>query len=146
MTRVIIRPWAKIPTRVAFSVLLVAFGPWSVVTRDWLEIGFGTLATIVGVFCLWRALRMAVVIDSDGIRVRSFDDRGGFAPWSAIKTIECGRMVTRVWGPIYGPIIRVGTGRAIVVLPLGSYSRTRAELKTAKLRGFMSPDHAPSVS
>jgi hypothetical protein len=146
MTRVIIRPWDKIPARVAFSVLLVALGPWSVVTRDRLDVGFGTLATIVGVFCLWRALRMAVVIDSDGIRVRSFDDRGGFAPWSAISAIECGSMVTRPFGPIYGPIIRLATGRAIVVLPLGSYSRANAERKVAHLRGFMKPDEPSPLS
>lgn len=146
MTRVIIRPWAKIPTRVALSVVLIGFGPWSAVTRDRLEIAFGCLATIVGVFVLWQAVRMAVVIDSDGIRVRSFDDRGGFAPWSAIRTVECGPMVTRIWGPTYGPIIRVRTGRAVPVLPLGSYSRARAELTTAKLRGFMNPDRASPVS
>ena len=102
--------------------------------RDWFGILLGVVLIPGAAVGIWRALRLGVVVDADGIRVRGLDHRDQVTPWSDVRVIECAQVDTRAGLPIYGPVIHVGEDNVLAVRTLGSYSRSEAERRVAELR------------
>lgn len=76
--------------------------------------------SIVG---MWRAVRMGVVIDTDGIRIRGFDDRDHGIPWSEVQSIGSEQVDVRGGLPLFAPVLHSCGGiGAFAVRALG---RTR---------------------
>jgi hypothetical protein len=112
-----------------------------VAKRDWFGIALGVMSVIIGVVGIWRALRLGIVIDAAGVRVRNFDSRDHVISWSDVQAVECAQIDERVGLPLYGPVLVLGDDSgALPIRPLGSYSRKDAERKTEKLRIFTMPD------
>ena len=153
MKRIVIRPWIQVPLLVVvfavFGAIGVSFFTNGDVTggRDWFGMVLGVALVPLAALAIWRALRLGVVIDATGIRVRGFDSRDQFTPWSQVRAVECEQIDARAGLPIYGPLIHIGEApEPLAVRALGSYSRSNAERTVAQLRGFMNPDGASPVS
>ena len=141
MSRIVIRPRIQIP------VLVVIFTVWTllgityftagdvVAERDWFGILLGCLLITSGVAGIWRALRLGVVIDAEGVRVRGFDSRDRVKPWSAIQSVDCTQIDVRGGLPLYAPVLRLGDD-AMPLSALGSYSRQDTERKVEQLRSL----------
>lgn len=144
MSRIVIRPRIQIP------ILVVIFAVWTLLgvtyftsgdvaaERDWFGLVLGCVLVTSGVAGIWRALRLGVVIDAGGVRVRGFDSRDKVTPWSAIESIDCAQVDVRGGLPLYAPVIRLGDD-ADAVIPLsalGSYSRQDAERKVEQIRNL----------
>ncbi|GIF99532.1 PH domain-containing protein [Catellatospora citrea] len=142
MQRIVIRP------RIQRWILVVLFTVWGllgltyftsgdvVAERNWFGLGLGVVLVVSGVLGIWRALRMGVVIDAAGVRVRGFDSRDVVTPWHAVQAVDCEQVDTRAGQPLYAPVLRLADG-PVPVKALGSYSRDDAERKTAELRAFL---------
>ena len=144
MKRIVIRPRLQIPLLVlAFGIFgLLGVSLWTdaeiLAKGDWFGITVGLALTVLGVLGIWRTLRLGVVIDGDGIRIRGLAGRDRVTPWQSVREIQCDKIDKRAGMPIYGPVIKLGDENTLPVRPLGSYSRSDAEQKVAQLRGFMS--------
>lgn len=147
MRRLVIRPRIQIP------LLVVLFAMWTVLGstyftngdvvagRDWFGIVLGAVCVIMGVVGIWRALRLGVVIDAAGVRVRGFDSRDRVTPWSNVQSVECTQVDVRAGLPLYGPVIHLGGDAGdLPIRALGSYSRQDAERKVEQLRAFIAHD------
>ncbi|WP_165947188.1 PH domain-containing protein [Micromonospora sp. 15K316] len=143
MSRIVIRPRVQIP------ILVVIFTLWTllgvtyftsgdvVADRDWFRIVLGCASVTSGVAGIWRALRLGVVIDAGGVRVRGFDSRDTVTPWSAIRSVDRAQIGVRGGLPLYAPVLRLGDDADAMPLPaLGSYSRQDAERKVEQLRSL----------
>jgi hypothetical protein len=143
MSRIVIRPRIQIP------VLVVIFTVWTllgvtyftagnvVAERDWFGIVLGCLLITSGVAGIWRALRLGVVIDAEGVRVHGFDSRDRVKPWSAIESVDCMQIDVRGGLPLYAPVLRLGDDAdAMPLSALGSYSRQDTERKVEQLRSL----------
>ena len=143
MKRIVIRPRLQIPLLVlAFGIFgLLGVSLWTdaeiLAKRDWFGITVGLALTVLGVLGIWRTLRLGVVIDGDGIRIRGLAGRDKVTPWHNVREIRCDKIDKRAGMPIYGPVIKLSDDNTLPVRPLGSYSRSDAEQKVAQLRGFM---------
>ena len=143
MSRIVIRPRIQIP------VLVVIFTVWAllgatyftagdvVAKRNWFGIVLGCLLITSGVAGIWRALRLGVVIDAEGVRVRGFDSRDRVKPWSAIQSVDCIQVGVRAGLPLYAPVLRLADdAEAMPLSTLGSYSRQDTERKVEQLRSL----------
>jgi hypothetical protein len=143
MSRIVIRPRIQIP------ILVVLFTVWTllgvtyftsgnvVAERDWFGIVLGCVLVTSGVAGIWRAVRLGVVIDAEGVRVRGFDTRDQVTPWSAIRSVDCVQIDVRGGLPLYVPVLRLGDAAAAMPLSaLGSYLRQDAERKVEQLRSL----------
>lgn len=86
MRSVVIRP------RIQISILVAVFSMWTllgvtyvtvgdvVAKRQWFGVVMGCLLIVSGLAGIWRALRLSVVINADGIRTRSPDRRDHVTP------------------------------------------------------------------
>ncbi|MEU8076293.1 hypothetical protein AB0B31_12680 [Catellatospora citrea] len=145
MQRIVIRPKIQRP------ILVVLFTGWGllgltsftsgdvIAERNWFGLGLGVLVIVSGVLGVWRALRMGVVIDATGVRLRNFDSRDVVTPWHAVQAVDCEQVDARAGLPLYAPVLRLAGG-PVPVTALGSYSRDGAEHKTSQLRAFLSRD------
>ncbi|MER7457347.1 PH domain-containing protein [Micromonospora sp. NPDC126480] len=52
----------------------------------------GCVLVTSGLAGIWRALRLGVVIDAGGVRVRGFVSREKVTPWSAIQSVDCAQI------------------------------------------------------
>ncbi|WP_158609992.1 PH domain-containing protein [Micromonospora musae] len=142
MSRIVIRPRIQIPVLVVIFTLWTLLGttyftPGDVVAeRDWFGIVLGCVLLTSGVAGIWRALRLGVVIDAGGVRVRRFDSRDKFTPWSAIQSVDCSQIDVRGGLPLYAPVLRLSddSDAVIPLSALGSYSRQGAERKVEQLQ------------
>lgn len=148
MSGTVIRP------RVQIAILVAIFAVWALLgatyftpgdaltQRDWFGITLGCLLVISGVVGIWRALRLSLAIDQDGVRVRSFDSRDQVTPWTAIQAIDCVQVDVRAGIPVYAPVLRLGDqADPMPLLALGSYSRHDVERRVEQLR--TPPDRRP---
>jgi len=141
--RIVIRPRIQIPLLVlAFGIFgLLGVSLWTdeeiLAKGDWFSIIFGVALTVLGVLGIWRTLRLGVVIDGDGIRIRGLAGRDQVMPWQSVREIQCDKIDKRAGMAIYGPVIQLADDNKLPVRPLGSYSRSEAEQKVAQLRAFM---------
>lgn len=144
MSRIVIRPHIQIPILVVISTMWTLLGVTYftfgdvVAEREWFGMVLGCVLVTSGVAGIWRALRLGVVIDADGVRVRGFDSRDKVTPWSEVQSVDCAQIDVRGGLPLYAPVIRLGDGAdAAMPLPaLGSYSRQDAERKVEHLRSL----------
>ena len=144
MSRLVIRP------RIQVTILVVLFAVWTLLgvtyftsgdvlgERDWFGLVLGCVLVASGVAGIWRALRLGVVIDAGGVRVRGFDSRDQVTPWTAIQSIDCAQIDVRGGLPLYAPVLRLGddADAAIALSALGSYSRQDAERKAEQIRNL----------
>ncbi|GAA1363158.1 PH domain-containing protein [Catellatospora chokoriensis] len=142
MQRIVVRPKVQAP------ILVVLFTMWGllgltyftsgdvVAERNWFGLGLGVFAIMSGVLGVWRALRMGVVIDATGVRVRNFDSRDVVTPWHAVQAVDCEQVDSRAGLPLYAPVLHLAGG-LVPITALGSYSRDGAEHKTERLRAFL---------
>ncbi|WP_422733116.1 PH domain-containing protein [Micromonospora sp. WMMD558] len=143
MSRIVVRPRIQIP------ILVVIFTVWTllgvtyftsgdvVAERDWFGIVLGCVLVTSGLTGIWRAVRLGVVIDAEGVRVRGFDSRDQVTPWSAIQSVDCVQIDERGGFPLYAPVLRLGDeAGAMALSALGSYLRQDAERKVEQLRSF----------
>ncbi|BCJ76942.1 hypothetical protein CS0771_64860 [Catellatospora sp. IY07-71] len=104
--------------------------------RDWLGVALACALTLVGLLGIWRALRQGVVIDQDGLLVRSFSRPDRTLTWDHVSSIDCGQVFLRGGRPLYAPILQIdGVGR-LPVSELGSHSLEEAEQRAADLRSL----------
>jgi hypothetical protein len=147
------RPRIQIPILVAFFLLwgllgVVIFTSGDAVAgRDWFGVVLGAVFILMGVAGMWRSARLGVVVDANGVCVRSLDGRDRATPWTDVKSVTCEQIGIRSGLPLYAPVIRVAApaGGPIPVRALATYSLTDAQLKTERLRdlGGVSPDATP---
>jgi hypothetical protein len=144
MTRVVVRPRVQIAILFVLSVAWTCLGATYftngdvVANRDWFGVGLGCLLLVSGPLCLWRAARLGVVIDANGVRIRGFDTRDKVIPASAIRSVTVQQIELRQGSPLYAPVLDLGTDqRPIPVKPLGSYSPDDAENKAQLLRTLL---------
>ncbi|GGM69410.1 PH domain-containing protein [Dactylosporangium sucinum] len=143
MNRIVMRPRIQIP------FLVLAFTLWTllgvvyftfgdvVAKRDWVGIVLGCLLITSGVAGIWRALRLGVVIDEKGVRVRGFDSRDQLTPWSRIQSVDCVQIDVRGGLPLFAPALLLDDDADSMPLPaLGSYSRQDVERKAEQLRSL----------
>ena len=142
MKRVVVRPRVQVP------VLVVLMTGWTLVgvtyftnddvvaRRDWFGIALGIVSIAMGLTGIWRALCLGMVIDDTGLRLRHFDSRDRFIPWSDVRAVDCAQIDERAGIPLYAPVIEVADG-AFPVTAMGSYSRRDAERKADSLRAFV---------
>lgn len=142
MKRIVIRP------RIQRPVLVLIFTVWAllgltyftngdvVAKRDWFGIALGVMCLVGGAVGVWRSLRIGIVIDAGGVRIRSVDSRQQVIPWRDVRSVECAQIDERVGLPIYGPVIEVSDG-LLPLRSLGSYSKAGAERRAADLRRFI---------
>ncbi len=142
MSRIVIRPRIQIP------ILVVVFTVWTllgvtyftsgnvVAERDWFGIVLGCVLVTSGVAGIWRAVRLGVVIDAEGVRVRGFDSRDQVTPWSAIQAVDCAQIDVRGGLPLYAAVLRLGDAAAMPLSALGSYLCQDAERKVEQLRSL----------
>lgn len=141
MRRIVVRPRIQIP------ILVVIFTVWALLgvtfftsgdvvsKRDWFGIVMGFVLMTSGVAGVWRAVRLGVVIDRQGVRVRGFDSRDSVTRWSEVQSIDCEQVDVRGGLPLFAPVLSLGEGSSLLPMPvLGSYSRQDAERKVAQLR------------
>jgi hypothetical protein len=141
MSRTVIKP------RVQIAFLVAVFTVWALLgatyftpgdalaQRDWVGIALGCLAVAGGVVGIWRALRLGLTIDKDGVHVRSFDSRDQITAWTAIQAIDCVQIDVRAGMPLYAPVLRLDDHADPMPLPaLGSYSRRDVERRVEHLR------------
>ncbi|MEV4539274.1 PH domain-containing protein [Asanoa sp. NPDC049518] len=140
MNRIVIRPRIQIPIMVVLFTVwtllgVTYFSADAVAKRAWFGLVLGCVLVTSGVAGIWRALRLGVVIDSGGVRVRGFDSRDKVTPWSAIQSVDCAQVDVRAGLPLYAPVLRLGddADAAIPLSALGSYSRQDAERKVQQL-------------
>jgi hypothetical protein len=115
-----------------------------VAKRDWFGIVLGCVCVIMGLVGIWRALRLGVVIDAAGIRVRGLDTRDRVTPLGSVHSVECAQTDIRAGLPLYGPLIHLGGDLGdLPIRALGSYSRQDAERKVERLRTFIAHDAHP---
>jgi hypothetical protein len=112
------------------------FTPGDVVAqRDWFGVGLGCLLITSGIAGIWRALRLGVVIDAEGVRVRGFDSRDQVTPWSRVRSIDCAQIDVRGGMPLYAPVLHLGDDADDMPIPaLGSYSINDVGRKVEQLR------------
>ncbi|MCW6005247.1 hypothetical protein K1W54_11730 [Micromonospora sp. CPCC 205371] len=143
MSRTVIRP------RVQIALLVAIFAVWALLgatyftpgdalaQRDWFGIALGCLLVTSGLVGIWRALRLGLAIDQDGVCVRRFDSRDQITPWAAIQSIDCVQVDVRAGMPLYAPVLRLGDRADPMPLPaLGSYSRRDVERRVEHLRAL----------
>ncbi|MEV6350107.1 hypothetical protein [Actinoplanes sp. NPDC051851] len=143
MKRIAVRPRIQIPVLIAvFSVVtFLGFSYFTagdvVAKHQWFGVTMGCVCLVAGPIGIWRAARMGVVIDADGIRVRGFDSRDQVVPWTAVEAIECGPVDERAGLTIHAPVLRlVQASGDVSVMPLvllGSYSPRGAERRRQQL-------------
>jgi hypothetical protein len=144
MSRIVMRPRVQIPLLVVIFVVWTLLGVTYftagdvVAERDWFGIVLGCVLATSGVAGIWRALRLGVVIDEEGVRVRGFDTRDQVTPWSKVQSVDCVHVDVRGGLPLYAPVICLSDDADVIqVRALGSYSRQDAERKAEQLRNFM---------
>jgi hypothetical protein len=142
MKRIVMRP------RIQITLLVVIFGVFGLIgvtyftegdviaERDWFGLILGCVLTIGGALGIWRTLRLGVVIDENGVRVRNLDRRDQVTAWRDVRAIDCEPIDSRAGMTIYGPVLRLDGTDGLPVRVLGSYSQRHAETKTAELRGI----------
>ena len=140
MKRIVIRPRIQTPLLVLLFAVFVLLGVTFftgndnvIAKRDWFGLVLGVMSIAAGVLGIWRALRMGVVIDTDGIRVRGFDSRDRVTQWGDVLGIEVLEVDSRAGRPVYAPVIELADDNALPIKPLGSYSREDAERKAELL-------------
>ncbi|MFC7532341.1 hypothetical protein [Actinoplanes sp. GCM10030250] len=144
MRRVVARPRVQIFVLVAIFLMFGLIGGMYLTAGDLLA-GDNLFGTILGcllvpgaILGVWRALRVGIVIDEVGIRIRNLDSRDRVIPWARIESIECEQIGMRGVLPLFAPVIRpCDDADGFVVRPLGSYVRAHAERRTERLRTFM---------
>ncbi|GAA1806632.1 hypothetical protein HC028_02715 [Planosporangium flavigriseum] len=144
MGRIVIRPRIQTPLLVVLFVVWALLGVMYftngevLAKRDWFGITLGCVLVISGVAGMWRALRLGVVIDSDGMRIRGFDSRERVIPWSTVEAVQCEQVDQRAGLPLFAPVIRTcDDNEALPIRGLGSYSRSGAERRVQQLRNLM---------
>lgn len=131
--------------RIQITALVVIFGVFALIGVTYFTDGdvlagrnrfgliLGCVLTLGGAIGIWRALRLGVVIDEKGVRVRNVDRRDQVTPWHGVRAIDCEPIEERAGMTIYAPILRMDGGD-IPIPVLGSYSQPDAEAKAAELR------------
>jgi hypothetical protein len=142
MSRFVIRPRIQIPIMVVIFAVWILLGSTyftsgdKVAERDWFGMVLGGVCVASGVVGIWRAVRLGVVIDAGGLRVRGFDSRDKVTPWSAIQSVECAQVDVRGGLPLYAPVLHLDAGVVMPLSALGSYSRQDAERKVEQIRNL----------
>ncbi|WP_327039625.1 hypothetical protein [Micromonospora maris] len=143
MRPIVIRPRIQIPVLVVLSAVWALLGVTYftsgdvVAGRDWFGIVLGSLLLVSGMAGVWRALRLGVVVDAAGVRVRSFDSRDQVIPWNSLQSIDCLQVDVRAGIPLYAPVLHFHSDVDVVPLPtLGSYSRHAVERTVDELRSL----------
>ncbi len=140
MDRIVVKPRVQIAVAIlilaVFMLLgLLYFTELDVVAeRNWFGIGLALVCLVGGGVGVWRALRMGVVIDRHGVRVRGFDSRDQVTPWSEVDMVDCAQVDARAGLPVHAPVLVLAGGAVEPVTVLGSYSRSDAERKVERLR------------
>lgn len=110
-------------------------------SRQWFGIILGCVCLVMGPVGLWRALRLGVVIDGRGVRVRRFDSRDRVVSWDRAQSVECASVDARANLPIYAPVIHLAYDAGnLPIRALGSYRRQDAECTVDQLRSFLAHD------
>ncbi|MGC5053931.1 PH domain-containing protein [Micromonospora sp. DT48] len=143
MRPIVVRP------RLQITVLVVLSAAWAllgvtyftagdvVAESDWFGIVLGSLLVASGMAGVWRALRLGVVVDAAGVRVRSFDSRDRVIPWNSLQSVDCMQVGVRAGMPLYAPVLHLGSDvDAVPLSALGSYSRQDVERKVEELQGL----------
>lgn len=153
MTRVVVRPRIRMVLLIIVANALVLLGLSLlangdvVAERTWLGVGLGCALTLAGAAGFWRAVRLAVVIDQSGLRVRRFLSGDRLLTWADVQSIGGEKIFLRGGRPFYAPVLQVeGLGR-LAAAELGSPSQEQAEQNAADLRGLQQRAlrHAPQV-
>ena len=153
MTRVVVRPRIKMVLFIIVSDVFALAGLSYLAKgqvfadRNVLGIGLGFLLTLIGAVGVWRALRLGVVIDQSGLRVRRFAAGDRLLTWTDVQSIGCEKIFLRGGRPFYAPVLHLaGIGR-VAAQELGSHALEEAEQKAADLRGLQlaAPSHGPLV-
>ena len=144
MKNVVIRPRIQVP------FLVVIFAVWTLIgviyftnghvvaERNWFGIELGFICVIMGLTGIWRTLRLGIVIDDTGVRMRHLDSRDHFISWSDVQSVECAQIDERAGLPLYGPVIQLSDDSgALPIRSLGSYSRQDAERKVKTMRDLV---------
>ncbi len=149
MGRVVVRPRLQVLWIVVLSTVWGCLGTTYfsegdvIARRDWCGLALGCLLVIMGVVGVWRALRLGVVIDPTGLRVRGFDSRDRVIPWNRVSAVECEQIGNRAGRPLFGPAVYFRDSAApLTVAPLGSYSRSTAQRNVDRLRELLPGDQA----
>jgi hypothetical protein len=133
MKRIVIRPRIQIPLLVVgFAVFgLIGVGLLTdgdvIAKRDWFGIVLGAVLIPGAAVGIWRAVRLGVVMDTDGIRVRGLDHRDRVTWWSEVREIECAQVDTRAGLPIY---VRSSTSVTMTCWPSPCSARTRGPTRS----------------
>jgi hypothetical protein len=93
--------------------------------------GYAVLALSVAAG-LWLALRLGVLVDEGGLRIRRFGPARA-VPWTAVDDIDCDVVAVHGLLGFYAPVLISGPDQ-IVVRTLGSYRREIADQRTRDLR------------
>jgi hypothetical protein len=143
MGHIVVRPRIQRPLLVVLFVIWGLLGVTyftdgkTLANRDWFGITLGCVVIAMGVIGVWRALRLGVVIDSDGLRIRGFDSRDEVVPWSKVQSVQCEQVDQRAGLPLFAPVILTHDDEALPIRGLGSYSRSGAERRVEQLRNLM---------
>ena len=141
MSRIVIRPRIQIPILVVLLAVWTLLGVTYFLGTQWPSAtGSAWCWDACSSRAAWPgsggALRLGVVIDAGGVRVRGFDSRDKVTPWSAIQSVDCAQVDVRAGLPLYAPVLRLGDDDAMPLSALGSYSRQDAERKVEQLRNL----------
>jgi hypothetical protein len=103
------------------------------------------LYSVIGVGAvlgLWLAVRMGVVVNQQGIRLRAFG-RGQFVRWSTIKAIACEPRADRFGFVRHTPVVYVAAHNTepepVHLDAMGSYNEIRAQRRTKTLTDLTLP-------
>jgi hypothetical protein len=113
VNRFVIRPQVQTPLLVVVSTGWALLGATyvtdgeAVSKPDWLGLAFGCFLLVSGAAGIWRAVRLGIVIDAEGLRVRNFDSRDQVLLWSEVEVIGRRQIGGRAGIPLLAPVLHV---------------------------------------
>jgi hypothetical protein len=150
MARRVYRAWLQTIalTAVMATFLLISVSMFTVADEWSRSDPFSlVLYSVIGVGSLigiWLALRMGVVVDEHGIRIRNFG-RGRFIRWTDVAALSCEVHDYRFGFPLYAPVVRTAMpsespdDASVPLTALGSYRSRVAQRRTGALAALVPP-------
>lgn len=156
MSRHVYRSWLQstLLTIVMATFLLISILAYTiggiVAQREWFGLILYPIIGVSSIVGIWLAVRIGVVIDEQGIRLRNFG-RGRRLPWDAIDHVDCGACDNRLMFILYAPVavlvpeksrqpslfgVPTSSTRVAERIPLtvlGSYVEATAQLRAEQL-------------
>ncbi|MFJ8578133.1 PH domain-containing protein [Micromonospora sp. NPDC093277] len=157
MTRRVYRVWFQtIVLTAAMAVFLLISVSMFTVGDEWSRSDPFSLVlySVIGVgslFGIWLALRMGVVVDERGIRIRNFG-RGRFIRWQDVAALSCEVYDVRLGFPLYAPVVRMAVpsepsdAASVPLAALGSYRSRVAQRRTGALAALVPPQRTAPVA